>query len=145
MNPNSSNGIKTENHISKKYPLECDPIYTRLFKSENDYLIEGYKTASEVYNRIITGLTIEFESRLFKLEVTDIEKQRLIDRLILTISKLKKDSSNEDNDERMKLLVRCLDIFNDDVNSFSSDEMKCLPLDKDFSDWRHVYGISKKY
>ncbi|XKK20329.1 hypothetical protein HFP67_01995 [Bacillus sp. CB102A.1] len=71
-----------ENLIPKKYSWECDPIYTRLFKSENDYLIEGYKTASDVYDRIITGLNLEFEKWLFKLEVTDIEKQRLIEHLI---------------------------------------------------------------
>ncbi|KAA6462292.1 hypothetical protein DX932_18420 [Bacillus cereus] len=145
MKRNSNDIKRMENLIPKKYSWECDPIYTRLFKSENDYLIEGYKTASDVYDRIITGLNLEFEKWLFKLEVTDIEKQRLIEHLILAISKLRKDSSNEYNDERMKLLIRCLDVFNEDANSYSSNEMKHLPLDKEFSDWRHVYDISKKY
>ncbi|MDR4902374.1 hypothetical protein RGW67_15550 [Bacillus mycoides] len=40
--------MRVENLIPKNHSWECDPIYTRIFKSEDDYLIEGYKTASDV-------------------------------------------------------------------------------------------------
>lgn len=143
MNTNSNERMKTDNLLRRIHAQKCDPLFTRLFKSESDYLDEGYKEASDVYARIIEELNEGFLEMLSKLEETDEEKKKLINYLILVINKLREDNLNTDNDERMKLLNRCLDVFNDDVNSFSSNDMKYLALDNKFSDWRHVYGISK--
>lgn len=145
MNPNLNDRMRMENLNKELHLQKCDPFITRLFKSENDYLKEGYKAASKVYSRLIEELNIEHKKRALKFEEANLEKKRLIDELIFTINKLRKDSSNEDNDEKIRILIRCLDVFNDDVNSISSKDIKYLRLDNKFSDWRHVYGISKKY
>lgn len=136
---------RMENYIININSSECDSIFRRLFKSESDYFEEGCKVASDVYSRIIGELNLEFRKRFYGLEITNEVKQTLINQLIFVISKQRKDNSDDNNDERIKLLRRCLDVFNDDVNSFSANDMKYLSLDKEFSDWRNVYGISKKY
>ncbi len=121
-----------------------DPLYKRVFKSKVDYIKEGYVIASDVYSNVIEELEKEFQRIANEFEITGNEKKIIIDELIWLIRELKKEQPDDKKNELLILLENCIELFKFEIQTFSSEHMKNISLDKKYSDWRYVYGITEK-
>jgi hypothetical protein len=122
-----------------------DPFFKRIFKTKGEYLKEGYVIASDVYSRVIEELQSEFKKIVSEFEETSSEKKKIIDELIFIIGELRKEEPSDKKNELIIVFEDCINLFGKEIKSFSTDHMKNLPLDKNYTDWRYVYGITEKH
>lgn len=125
-------------------PAEVDSFGTRLFKSKDKYVREGYLIGSEKYAVVIKALTSSFKNIKKHFDKTGEEKQLLIDDMLQLLKKLENTQPSEERDNMIRVCENCIEVFEDDIKCFKMEEMMSIPFDQDFLDWRYAYGLAQK-
>lgn len=121
-----------------------DPLVKRVFKSKSYYEVKAYEIVSKHYSKIIKALTNEFKDIRDKLHYISKEKQVLIDELLKVLEKLENSQQNEENKQIIELCQRCINLFKNDIEYLNTKEMKVIPFDYNYCDWRYAYGLKEK-